>query len=78
VQDIRILLAIRFVATARYALESAPVKNRDFAPGIFDESTALQVARGIGDPDAANAEHVGKEMMSYIETVFARPILGHQ
>src|SRR6202158_2816936 len=77
-EDPIVRFPICVVASAGSGLESKPVKNRDIAAAVMDQTALLQRSRRLGDADSADAEHQGQDFVRDTEGARVRAILGHQ
>src|SRR3954454_3867760 len=66
------------ITLARGRLQATSIQDRDRAAVITDEGLVLQRCRGLGDADSTNTEHVPEKLVSEINGVGVRAVLGHQ
>ena len=55
-----------------------PVKNRDIAATVMDQTALLQGPGRLGYTDSPDAKHQGQEFLRDTKGVRVRAILGHQ
>ena len=53
---------------------SAALEYRDVPAAVFDNALALQFARGLGDPFATYAEHVGDQFSGHVQLIARQTI----
>jgi hypothetical protein len=64
------------VAVARGPAQACAVQDRDAAPAVADQSGSLEDTGAHRDRGAADAEHLGKELLGYLNAVGADPVMG--
>ncbi|ALZ85319.1 hypothetical protein APT59_14360 [Pseudomonas oryzihabitans] len=62
------------IAFATQLFELLTVEYRDVAAAVFDNALALQFARGLGDPFATYAEHVGDQFRGHVQLIARQTI----
>jgi hypothetical protein len=70
------LVADGEVALARGRLQAVTVQDGDAAPAVADQSGLLKSTGALRDRGPADAEHLGKEVLGYLEAVGADPVMG--
>src|SRR5215208_3856334 len=70
------LVADGEVALARGCLQAVAVHDGDAAAAVADESGLLEGTGALGDRGAADAEHLGEEVLGDLEAVGADPVIG--
>src|SRR5215212_1430429 len=64
------------VALAGGCLQAVAVHDGDSAPAVADQSGLLESTGALRNRGPADAEHLGKEVLGYLEAVGADPIIG--
>src|SRR5215207_1059659 len=64
------------VALAGGCLQAVAVHDGDAAAAVADESGLLEGTGAVGDRGAADAEHLGEEVLGDLEAVRADPVMG--
>src|SRR5215213_7688051 len=70
------LVADGEVALARGRVQAFAAQDGDAAPAVADQSGLLESTGALRDHGAADAEHLGKEVLGYLEAVRADPVMG--
>src|SRR5215207_312837 len=70
------LVADGEVALACGCLQVVAVHDGDAAPAVADQSGLLEATGALRDRGPADAEHLGKEVLGYLEVVAADPVMG--
>ncbi len=66
------------VTLATALLQPSPVEHLDTAACIVNQPCPLKAERGLGDPFAANPEHVGDEFLRHDQIVAVKPVQAQQ
>ena len=68
----------RAIAAAGGGFETSAIEYGDIAAAIAQQLLFLQQPCGVGDADAAHAQHLRKHVVGQMEVVGVRAIVGHQ
>src|SRR6266849_10582674 len=66
------------VTLANMRFQLRPIKNSNMSSHVADQAFHLQTLRGVSHSFAAHSQHVRDELLSHLQLIRLRPVVGHQ